>query len=637
MMPVTPNWPDLLLPVRWNIVPFAETIAPTSLLADSFTEPQPNPDTATFAGLGLPQTLLDAVNALGFTTPTPIQAAVIPALLAGEDIVGVARTGTGKTAAFGLPLLARVDPTLCRTQALVLTPTRELALQVADALTGLARGRHAPRVAAIYGGASLWQQKQALDAGAHVIVATPGRLIDHLERGTADLGGVTFAVLDEGDEMMRLGFADEVEAILGAVPSERQTALFSATMPPAIRHTVEAHLRHPRTIAVTSQGSTGDTIEQRFAVVPSQHKAIALARILAITDAEAALVFVNTKASAESVGAALVARGVAASVISGDVPQAERERIVERLRSGQLDVLVATDVAARGLDVDRIGLVINLEIPREADSYVHRIGRTGRAGRSGVAFSLVTAAERQRLRRIERAIHVEMTPTPVPTRSDVVTHRVSALLARVPQRAAAGDLAPIRQAVEAYLGQQMADATLGAPDMACADGGVWHPGAVELATALAALAVDDRSSASDDDLDDDLARLAHGDHPGRTGDRPNCGVGRTKGARQSFDEARSARQPRHGASRPATDVDRYWVGVGRRHGAAPAGIVGAITSEGSLRGCDLGRIDVFGDFSIVEIIPTLSRGTLERLSRVRTAGRTLRIRPDAGHAPHRER
>ena len=477
------------------------------------TTPLPNTSNQTgfqFADTGLPDRLLDAVASLGFTQPTPIQAATIPALLDGHDIVGVAQTGTGKTAAFGLPMLARIASARRYPQGLVLAPTRELAMQVAAAITSFAAQMPGVHVATVYGGAPYRTQVRALQDGAQIVVGTPGRVIDLLQRGALDLGGVKFVALDEGDEMLRMGFAEDVDKILDAVPTDRQTALFSATMPPEIRRTIAKHLRNPREIAVTPQASTVSAVQQRYAVVPYQHKIDALARVLATTTAEAALVFVHTRVSAEQVGAALVGREISASVISGDVAQTERAKIVERLRNGQIKVLVATDVAARGLDVDRIGLVVNFDMPRQAEAYVHRIGRTGRAGRTGIAMSFITPKERDRLRRIEKATGSEIVATPIPTPAEVTAFRIAGLFAQVPQRLAKGRLAVARRAVDQYLST--------APDQLAewADSDVDErlERALELAAALAALSVGDLGAHSQTDtlMDAELAELARWRH-----------------------------------------------------------------------------------------------------------------------------
>ena len=356
----------------------------------------------TFADLGLPGDLLKAVTDMGFVTPTAIQKEAIPVLLAGRDVVGVAQTGTGKTAAFGLPLLDAVDSRDGVVQALVLAPTRELALQSAEAITDMASRSRGLDVVAVYGGAPYGPQIGALKGGAQVVVGTPGRIIDLIDKGALQLDDVRYFVLDEADEMLRMGFAEDVETIAESLPTERRTALFSATMPPAIQAVARQHLHEPVQVEVSRPASTVATVHQTYAVVPFRHKIGAVSRVLAVTDAEAAIVFVRTKSTAEDVAIELAGRGIQAAAISGDVPQRERERLVERLRAGTLDVLVATDVAARGLDVDRIGLVVNFDVPREAEAYVHRIGRTGRAGRHGEAVTFLTPKEKGKLRQIER-------------------------------------------------------------------------------------------------------------------------------------------------------------------------------------------------------------------------------------------
>jgi ATP-dependent RNA helicase DeaD len=486
------------------------------------------------------------------------------------------------------------------------------------------------RVTAIYGGAPYVPQKRALEAGTQIIVGTPGRVIDHMERGTLDLSEVHFVVLDEGDEMMRMGFAEEVEKILTNVPVERQTALFSATMPPAIRKTVQAHLRDPRKISVTPESSTVASVEQRYAIVPNKSKVAALARVLATSGHDAALIFVHTRDSADTVGAALVERGIAASVISGKVSQSERGKTVERLRSGQLNVLVATDVAARGLDVERVGLVVNFDMPREVESYVHRIGRTGRAGRAGVAFSFITPKERDRLRRVEKTIGVELTQTAIPSPSEVTTHRIAALLSKVEDRQASGQLTTIRRAVEAYLNDpsntEASEVSLGGADDL--------QRAINLATTLAALAINDHGSANreDEDLDAELAGLTKRERRERVSRESVPAAGKHHAPRHHYDhDAKPSNHPRHEQHR-GPRPNRYWVGVGHRDGVRPAAIVSTITSEAGLRGRDLGKIEVFANFSLVEITAPLSRHTLQRLARARVAGRALRIRPDAERA-----
>lgn len=564
--------------------PSAPSAAPEAPGADPRTAVIPRPDGLDLADLGLPEPLLRAVRDLGFVRPTPVQEQTIPALLAGRDVIGVAQTGTGKTAAFGLPVLAGVDAGVRAVQALVLVPTRELALQVADAIASF--GRHLPsvRVVAVYGGAPFLPQRRAIAAGAQVVVGTPGRLIDHLDRGSLALGDVRTFVLDEADEMLRMGFAEDVDRVLSAAPAERQMALFSATMPAGIVAVAERHLRAPVRVAVARQATTAEGVRQSFAVVPHRHKVEALTRVLATTDAEATLVFTRTRAGAEDAGAALAARGIPAATLSGDVAQKDRERIVERLRAGAIDVVVATDVAARGLDVDRIGLVVNLDVPTEPESYVHRIGRTGRAGRAGSALTFITPAERGRLRAIERTIRATLAETTIPTGEQVAAHRVERLLAD-----AAG------QDPAALFGRAVAEH--------CARTGT-DPAA--LAAALLAAAAGP--------VPEDIAPTP---------------LQQARGVRADDGRVGFTAEPRRRASRAVAGT-RYRLAVGHTHGARPEHIVGAITKEGGLRGADLGKIDIFASFSLIEIAGDLTPETVRRIGGARVAGRPLRISVDRG-------
>ncbi|WP_203667027.1 DEAD/DEAH box helicase [Cellulomonas pakistanensis] len=553
--------------------------------------------TTTFADLDLPAPLREAVLELGFTTPTAIQAEAIPALLAGRDITGVAQTGTGKTAAFGLPLLAAVDPELREVQAIVLAPTRELAMQVAEALESFASKMPGLEVVPVYGGSPYLPQQRALRGGAQVVVGTPGRVIDHLDRGSLKLDAVRFLALDEADEMLRMGFVDDVDRIASATPASKQVALFSATMPPAIRRVAAQHLTDPVEITVARQSSTVSSVRQTYAVVPFRHKAGALARVLAVSDADAAIVFVRTRSAAEDVAVSLVERGVAAAYISGDVAQGDREKIVERVRSGAINVLVATDVAARGLDIDRIGLVVNFDVPGEPEAYVHRIGRTGRAGRTGEALTFVTPNENGKLRAIERTTRQQLEQIQIPSPADVSAHRVAALLARVPARRDVGRLDLYRTAAAEFLAA--------------------HPetDAAELVAVLAALAVGDEGPAprptEGDDLDDALSR-AH--------------LAPERGPRRDGAEGGRPRS----AARTSSGGPRYRLAVGSKDGVQPGGIVGALTNEGGLTGKDLGKIDIFSTFSLVEIPAGLSPEAFDRIGRARVAGRPLRIRVDEG-------
>lgn len=571
--------------------------------------PEPEPTGPTFASLGLPAQLMAAVDKLGFVTPSAIQARAIPELLAGHDITGVAQTGTGKTAAFGLPLLAAIDPKLRKVQALVLAPTRELAMQVADAIESFATELDDVRVLPVYGGAPYIPQQRALRDGVHVVVGTPGRIKDHLDRGALKLDDIRFLVLDEADEMLRMGFAEDVEEIFGQAPTKRQVALFSATMPPAIRKVADHHMTDPVQIAVTRQASTVTAVRQTYAVVPFRHKVGSLARVLATSDADAAIVFTRTRGAAEDVGSALIEKGISAATISGDVAQKEREKIVERLRSGALDVLVATDVAARGLDVDRIGLVVNFDVPGEPEAYVHRIGRTGRAGRTGEALTFVTPHERGKLRSIERTIRASLEEVAIPSPRDVSAHQVKSALGKVAARREAGRLEMYTDLIRAY-----ADETGTDP--------------IEIAAAMAALAVGDdgpRARAEQEEYEREQAEAKSaaarrttrdGDRHDRAGDR-GAPRGRSEGDR--------------GIRRPARGT-RYRIAVGHTHGVQPGGIVGALTGEGGITGADVGKIDIFGSFSLVDIIAPLDTEALDRLGRARVAGKPLRITLDRGPA-----
>lgn len=562
------------------------------------------PENGTFDELGLPPALEAAIADLGFTTPSAIQAQAVPALLSGRDIVGVAQTGTGKTAAFGLPLLASIDPDVHAVQAVVLTPTRELAMQVADAIQSFATHLPGMNVLAVYGGSPFLPQQRALARGAQVVVGTPGRVLDHLDRRTLKMDDVRFLVLDEADEMLRMGFAEDVDRVLSAAPKERQVALFSATMPPPIRRVAEQHLSRPVEITVSRQASTVTSVRQTYAVVPHRHKTGALARVLAVSEADAAIVFVRTRGAAEEVGSALVERGISAAYISGDVAQTEREKIVDRLRTGALDVLVATDVAARGLDVDRIGLVVNFDVPREPETYVHRIGRTGRAGREGEALSFVTPAEQSRLRQIERTTRQSLIQVEIPTPVEVSAHKVTGLLARTAERKEIGRLDLYREAIAVHLAQN--------PDV--------DP--VDLLAVLTALAVGDEGpvAASGDDLDDALSR-AH-----LTG-----GNGRDRDNERGYD--RPERERRNTSTHIAGGSPRWRVAVGHRDGLQPGALVGALTGEGGLTGKDVGKIDIFGSFALVDIPAGLTPEVIDRLARTRVAGRPLRIRQDTGPRP----
>ncbi|MDO4900411.1 DEAD/DEAH box helicase [Actinomyces sp.] len=603
---------DLNLPESDPEVP--EPDAESKAFTDVADQGPARPEATTFDDLGLPADLLKAVKDMGFTTPTPIQREAIPVLLSGRDVVGIAQTGTGKTAAFGLPLLDAVDAHDGAVQALVLAPTRELALQSAEAITDMASRSRGLDVVAVYGGAPYGPQIGALKDGAQVVVGTPGRIIDLIEKGALSLEEVKFFVLDEADEMLRMGFAEDVETIAASLPSPRRTALFSATMPPAIQAVARQHLDDPVRVEVSRQASTVDTVHQTYAVVPFRHKIGAAARVLSVTDAEAALVFVRTKSTAEDVAIELAGRGIQAAAISGDVPQRERERLVERLRAGTLDVLVATDVAARGLDVDRIGLVVNFDVPREAEAYVHRIGRTGRAGRHGEAVTFLTPKEKGKLRQIERLTGTRLEEITLPSPADVSEHRAGKLLERAAARRERGRLEMYDRLVSAKSEE------LGI-------------GADELAATLLALAVGDegprrrnegerpRRGNREEHLDEDGTFVSasfeggRDERRGRRAERIDGKPGASRGGRRRYEDGSGT---------------VYRIEVGHRDRVLPGAIVGALANEGAISGSDIGKIDILQSFSLVEIHTPLDEEQLERMRHATFAGRELRIRLDEG-------
>ncbi|MGH8144252.1 MAG: DEAD/DEAH box helicase, partial [Steroidobacteraceae bacterium] len=410
-----------------------------------------------FADLGLSEPIVLALKDVGYESPTPIQAATIPVLLHGADLLGQANTGTGKTAAFAVPVLSRLELARRVPQALVLVPTRELAIQVAEAFQKYAAHLPGFHVLPIYGGQSYTPQFNALQRGPHVVVGTPGRIIDHLERGTLALDAIRCVVLDEADEMLAMGFIDAIDTILARTPPERQVALFSATLPAAIRQISQRHLRAPRQITIGGKTTTAANIHQRYWLVSGMHKLDALTRILEVESFEAMLVFVRTKQSTVELAERLIARGFAAAALNGDIQQSQRERTVAQLKSGAIDILVATDVAARGLDVDRIGHVVNFDVPHDTESYVHRIGRTGRAGRNGEAILFVAPRERNMLRAIERATRQPIEAMNLPTLDDVNQRRIGRFKQRITDALNGAAAGPYRAIVEDFVRTSGAD------------------------------------------------------------------------------------------------------------------------------------------------------------------------------------
>jgi len=572
----------------------------------------PESSSPAFTDLGLPQSLLTTLSELGYEAPSPIQSATIPALLAGSDVLGQAQTGTGKTAAFALPILARFDPNARKPSALVLAPTRELAIQVAEAFHRYAAHLPGFHVLPIYGGQAYGPQLAGLRRGADVIVGTPGRVIDHLEKGTLKIDALSTLVLDEADEMLRMGFVDEVGKVLERIPAGCQKALFSATMPDAIRKIANRHLSNAEHVTIRSKTTTAANIRQRYWVVGGVHKLDALTRILEVEPFDAMLVFARTRISTEDLAGRLEARGFSAAALNGDVPQKQREKIVDQLKRGDIDILVATDVAARGLDVERISHVVNYDIPYDTEAYVHRIGRTGRAGRSGEAILFVAPRERGMLRAIERATRQPIEAMSLPTASDVNEKRMERFHESVAEALESAELARSRDTVQS---------TLKATGASLED----------LAAALALMARGDQPM-----LDEKPGREPPSQSRKFETDRPDRGNRPQRaGTTPAGDEPRNYQQKRR------RDADSnfvtYRVSVGHAHGAKPGNIVGAIANEAGLSSRQIGRIDIHDDFSQVDLPANLSQGALNHLKNVWVAGQQLDIALDDGSAPPPQR
>src|SRR6478735_3444697 len=533
----------------------------------------------TFADLQIHPAVLQAVADVGYETPSAIQAATIPPMMAGSDVVGLAQTGTGKTAAFAIPILSKIDPAKKATQALVLAPTRELALQVAEAFSRY--GAHLPQinVLPIYGGSSYGPQLAGLRRGAQVVVGTPGRVIDHLERGTLDLSRLDYLVLDEADEMLQMGFAEDVERILSGTPEYKQVALFSATMPPAIRKITKKYLHDAVEVAVTAKTTTAENITQRYIQVAGPRKMDALTRLLEVESFEAMIVFVRTKQAAEEVAEKLRSRGFSAAAINGDIPQAQRERTIAALKNGSVDILVATDVAARGLDVERISHVLNYDIPHDTESYVHRIGRTGR---SGQALLFVSPRERHMLKSIERATRQQLTEAELPTIDHVNAQRVEKFRDSITDALGAPGFELFRRMIDHY--ERENDVPM-----------------VDIAAALAAQSRDGEQFLMSEPPPERRRR----------DERPE----------------RSDRGPKQ-ARRPGQGFATYRIAVGKRHKVSPGAIVGAIANEGGLRRSDFGHISIRPDHSLVELPADLASETLEGLERTRIQGILINLQPD---------
>jgi ATP-dependent RNA helicase DeaD len=541
---------------------------------------------ASFADLGLSDAVLRAIADVGYESPSPIQAQTIPVLLSGRDMLGQAQTGTGKTAAFALPALTKIALDQREPQVLVLVPTRELALQVSEAFVRYASHLKGFHVLPIYGGQSYQPQLNALRRGVHVVVGTPGRVIDHMNRGTLKLSGLTLLVLDEADEMLRMGFIDAVESILEQTPPERQVALFSATIPSPIRRIAQKHLRAPVEVTIKSKTTTATNIRQRYWMVSGVHKLDALTRILEAETFDGMLVFTRTKQSTVELAEKLEARGFAAAPLNGDIPQAQRERTVARLKAGQVDILVATDVAARGLDVERIGHVVNYDVPYDTESYVHRIGRTGRAGRNGEAILFIAPRERNMLRAIERATRQVIEPMNLPSVDAVNMLRIAKFKQRITETIAKGDAHTYRPILE----QMEAESGVALIDIAAA-----------------------------------LASLSQGTTPLLLAAKPERPVQAHPPAAAEPPAVRARPASGHQRGRAPGLMETFRVEVGSLHGIKPGNIVGAIANEAGIEGVHIGRVDIREDHSYVDLPEGMPKPIFKQLQKVRVAGRELRI------------
>jgi len=540
-----------------------------------------------FSDMGLAAPLLKSIQEIGYETPSPIQAASIPLLLEGKDIIGQAQTGTGKTAAFALPLMSRIDVTNKTPQLLVLAPTRELAIQVAEAFQTYAR--HIPHfhVLPIYGGAAYDGQLRQLRRGVQVVVGTPGRVMDHIRKGTLKLDGLKALVLDEADEMLRMGFIDDVEWILEHTPKTRQIALFSATMPSVIRRVATKYLNDPSEIKIASKTATATTITQKYWRVAGLHKLDALTRILEMQSFDAMLIFVRTKSATVELAEKLTARGYACDALNGDIPQQQRERTVDKLKKGKLDILIATDVVARGLDVERITCVLNYDIPYDTESYVHRIGRTGRAGREGEAILFVSAREQRMLRMIENATNQKIEPMALPSPKDINLKRVDTFKAKISEIMDNSDLSLYMDLLMDYQKEHDSDP-------------------LHIAAALASLVQGDSP-----------LLISEKEFKGPVEFGANDRGGKERGARRE----RGERGPK-----PQGDMQRYVLSVGREHNVKPGNIVGAIANEANIDSKYIGQIEIKDSTTLIDLPAGMPKDVMDLLKKVSVCGQKLNLK-----------
>jgi ATP-dependent RNA helicase DeaD len=557
-----------------------------------------------FSDLGLPETILNAVSALGYEQPSPIQEKAIPPLLAGQDILGQAQTGTGKTAAFALPLLSRIDQNAHYPQALVLAPTRELAIQVAEACQSYAKNMKGFTVLPIYGGQAYGLQLKQLRRGAQLIVGTPGRVMDHMRRGSLKLDKLSTLVLDEADEMLRMGFIDDVNWVLEHTPADRQIALFSATMPKEIKQVAEKHLNEPAIIKIESKSSTASTINQRYWLCQGVHKLDALTRILEAEEYDGIIVFVRTKLATEELAQKLAARGFASAALNGDIPQAAREKTVERLKRGNIDILVATDVVARGLDVERISHVINYDIPYDTEAYVHRIGRTGRAGRSGEAILFVAPREQRMLKAIQKTCKTEIQRMQLPTAKAINAMRIEQFKTKILDTIESSDLTFYQELIEELCAEKHADPIM-------------------VAAALAKLQHGERDLLLDPRNDEKMDRqhsYEDGEGKGKTRERRD-------GRERRFEDKPVKKGPIPPLkAHPEVLLERYRIEVGHRDNVKPGQIVAAIANEADISSEYIGAIEIYDSMTTVDLPEGMPRALLKNLQKTRVANRQIKLR-----------
>jgi ATP-dependent RNA helicase DeaD len=546
-----------------------------------------------FRDLALIEPVLKALDDVGYETPSPIQAQVIPFMLQGRDVLGQAQTGTGKTAAFALPILSRIDLKQKDPQVLVLAPTRELAIQVAEAFQRYASHLKGFHVLPIYGGQDYSTQLRQLKRGAHVVVGTPGRVMDHMRKGTLNLNGLSALVLDEADEMLRMGFIDDVEWILEQTPKTRQIALFSATMPSVIRKIAQEYLNNPEQVTIKVTNASAENIRQRFWVVSGVHKLDALTRILEVETFDGMIIFVRTKTATVELAEKLEARGYSAAAINGDMSQSLRERAINNLKNGKLDILIATDVAARGLDVDRITHVVNYDIPYDTESYVHRIGRTGRAGRTGDAILFIAPRERKLLLNIEKATKQKVEEMGLPSTEVINNKRIAKFKQNITDTLAAEELSFFSQLIEQYQQEH-------------------NVSAAEIAAALAKLVQGETP-------------LLVANLPKRSKERDDAprSVRIEREDRAGKDRERKPRRAFGGGAEIELEV--YRIEVGHAHGVKPGNIVGAIANETGIAGEHIARIKIEDDYSTVELPAGMPKELLQELRKIRVAGQQLNI------------